>query len=724
MIRQYIKYGISGLLAILCMACQQENLTEVAKGSFSVTLLQDTLGITTKATPAALDKEITALFQLTIRDAAGNTHYEGAFTEQNIAVPEGTYTLTATYGEEKELALDAPYYVGTQPNMTAKVGETTPVTITCAVANALISVDWSNKEKFDKVYADYGIRVKVGSSLVKLTPDSEQSAYLKAGASYSLAFVGTLKGSQTEVNIPLNATDLPASLAAKEHCTLTLKIDDHAALQIQKAEVTKTTIQATIPLKWLPAPTVSAQGFDNLNQLTFYETAAPLAQLNLELSSPLQDMAFSINFQDETYRSLNGDYQLSSITDEQKQKLSTAGIILPTIGGQPAYVVMGDLLGKLQATNEGDVINTFTLKSVKANDRDIAEPIAYSIIVKKPQFKIAVDERNTWSREFTIEEATVQHGNENAIKSRLVYQYYDGSEWVDCQTREGTKGRTQQFAAAAEAISNKSYKVRALYRGVISSNEVTVSLENPDQLPNGNMEEWQQANSDWDFPNYLPWNSGNETWWNTDNEFTLRYTVKIKTSYNGFPAVSYSTAHKHGGNRSAELRNTAAGPANTGNVGPGAVVYDVNKVAGMLFVGDYTGTTSTSGANGSISIDEGRPFSARPTQLSYWYMYEPYGTDTYDMVVKAFDADGNVIATNSYASNEAQAEWKQVTLNLDYTSTAKIAKIYVFFESSNAGQGNVPYGLDRKVTLADDKERTTHYGSVLRIDDIQLIYDK
>ena len=719
MIRQFIKYGISCWLAIFCMACQQENLTEAAKGSFRVTLLQDTLGITTKATPATLSQEITGLFQLTIRDAAGNAQYEGAFTEQNIAVPEGTYTLTATYGEEQELALDAPYYVGTATNVTAEVGETTPVEISCKVANALISVDWSNKEKFDKVYADYGIQVKVGSSLVKLTPDSEQSAYLKAGASYSLAFIGTLIGSQTEVNIPLNATDLPASLAAKEHCTLTLKIDDHAALQIQKAEVTKTTIQATIPLTWLPAPTVSAQGFDNLNQLTFYETAAPLAQLNLGLSSPLQDMAFTINFEDETYQSLNGDYQLSTITDEQKQKLSTAGIILPTIGGQPAYVVMGELLGKLQASNEGDVINTFTLKSVKANDRDIAEPIAYAIIVKKPQFKIAVDERNTWSREFTIEEATVQHGNENAIKSRLVYQYYDGSEWVGCQTREGTKGRTQQFTAAAEAITNKSYKVRALYRGVISSNEVTVTLENPDQLPNGDMEEWQQANSDWNYPNYLPWNSGAEAWWNTDNEFTLRYRIEIHTSYNGFPAVSYSTAYKHGGNRSAELRNTAAGP-----VGTGTVVYDANKVAGMLFVGDYTGTTSTSAANGSISIDEGRPFSARPTQLSYWYMYEPYGTDTYDMVVKAFDANDNVIATNSYVSNEAQADWKQVTLNLDYTSTEKIAKIYVFFESSNAGQGNVPYEKKRDLTLADDQKRTTHYGSVLRIDDIQLIYDK
>ena len=105
-------------------------------------------------------------------------------------------------------------------------------------------------------------------------------------------------------------------------------------------------------------------------------------------------------------------------------------------------------------------------------------------------------------------------------------------------------------------------------------------------------------------------------------------------------------------------------------------------------------------------------------------MYEPYGTDTHDMVAKVLDAENKVIGTCSYISSEAQGEWKQVTLAINYTSSAKAAKLYVFFESSNAGQGNVPYGKQRKLTLADDKERTTHYGSILRIDNIQLIYDK
>ena len=149
----------------------------------------------------------------------------------------------------------------------------------------------------------------------------------------------------------------------------------------------------------------------------------------------------------------------------------------------------------------------------------------------------------------------------------------------------------------------------------------------------------------------------------------------------------------------------------------------------MLFLGDYTGTTSTAIADGSIKIDEGRPFSVRPTHFSFWYTYDPYnsdGADTFEALVKVFDANGTVIGSGNYTCNKLTTSWTQQTIAINYTGeiVAKAAKIYVFFQSSNAGQGNVPYGKKRDVVLADDAKRTTHYGSVLRIDDLELRYDK
>ena len=688
----------------------------MAKGSFSVTLLQDTLGITTKATPAALDKEITALFQLTIRDAAGNTHYEGAFTEQNITVPEGTYTLTATYGEEQELALDAPYYVGTQPNMTAKVGETTPVTITCAVANALISVVWSNREKFDKVYADYGIQVKVGSSQVTLSPNSTQSAYLKAGVSYSLTFIGTLKESQAEVNIPLNATNLPATLAAKEHCTLKLNIDDKAALQIQKAEVTKTTIQATIPLKWLPAPTVSAQGFDDLNQLTFYETAAPLAQLNLGLSSPLQDMAFSINFQDETYQSLNDDYQLSTITDEQKQKLSTAGIILPTIGGQPAYVVMGDLLGKLQASNEGDVINTFTLKSVKANDRDIAEPITYKITVKKPKMEIALPDYAIYTKQFTIDECVIEGGNERILRNGLKYQYkFDNTdEWINC-----SNSNQQLFE---QQPATKNFQVRAIYNNRLSSNIVSGTLEEEAQTPNANMDEWTSTTREarvsgvesYNQPFFYPWVTESNHWWDTNTLQSMPTSITscllntdVLPNVKSFPTATYEDLSN--GNKAALVRTISVNDGNTSGTSLGS------NIRGILFAGT---------ADGSGNMTEGRPWLSRPTAMTFQAKYNSYDNERFGVYVELYNGE-TLIASGSLLSinGESVTAYTAQTVSLNYAvENLKATSIRIRFCS--VAEGDKPAIKKEKEVYLPTGNRKAHAGSELYIDDIQLIYDK
>lgn len=717
MIRRTIKYGISCLLAILCMACQQESLTEVAKGSFSVTLLQDTLGITTKATPAALDKEITALFQLTIRDAAGNTHYEGAFTEQNIAVPEGTYTLTATYGEEKELALDAPYYVGTQPNMTAKVGETTPVEISCKVANALISVDWGDRTKFEKVYADYGIRVKVGSSQVTLSPNSEKSAYLKAGTSYSLTFIGTLTDSQTEVNIPLSTSDLPPTLEASDHCKLTLKIDDKATLQIQKAEVTVTTIQATIPLTWLPAPTVSAQGFDNQNQLTFYETAAPLAQLNLGLSSQLQDMSFTIDFQDETYQSLNGDYQLSTITEEQKKKLSTAGIILPTIGVQAgACVVMGDLLGKLQATNEGDVINTFTLKSVKANDRDIAEPITYQITVKKPKMEIALPDYAIYTKQFTIDECVIEGGNERILRNGLKYQYkFDNTdEWINC-----SNSNQQLFE---QQPATKSFQVRAIYNNRLSSNIVSGTLEEEAQTPNAHMDEWTSTTREarvsgvesYNQPFFYPWATESNHWWDTNTLQTMPTSITscllntdVLPNVKSFPTATYEDLSN--GNKAALVRTISVNDGNTSGTSLGS------NIRGILFAGT---------ADGSGNMTEGRPWLSRPTAMTFQAKYNSYDNERFGVYVELYNGE-TLIASGSLLSinGESVTAYTAQTVSLNYAvENLKATSIRIRFCS--VAEGDKPAIKKEKEVYLPTGNRKAHAGSELYIDDIQLIYDK
>lgn len=737
MIRRYLTYGISSLLLLFWVACQQEQLTESAKGILQITLAEDTLGVQTKSSPAALTDEVMGLFQITVRNTAGFTFFEGDLISSEVALPSGLYTVRASYGTDSPIALDAPYYLGELSNVEIKAGQTTPIIVTCKVMNALLSINWSNRAKFDQVYSDYGVQVKVGNASVTLRPDSQQSAYLQAGVAYALTFVGTVKETRTEVSIPLTDTKIPTSLAAGDHCTLTLNTDSKTALQVQKAEIDRTTIQESIPLEWLPAPIVNAQGFEG-NQLSFYETDAPVAQLNFDLSGPLQELAFTLALDAESpYADLNGDYTLSTLTAEQKGRLIRAGFILPDIGVQAgACLSLSGFLSNLLADNERERPNQITLTHLKANGKDIAQPLTYTITVKKPEFSVSVDERNCWAREFTIDEITMQHGNEATIKSQLVYQYFDGANWVDCQTREQVKGRTQQFTEAAEAIVNKSYRVRALYRGAIASSEATATLENPDQLPNSDMEEWRLDIYQDDLLatriSYDPWDEGQSAgFWDTNNRFTTRHrtnsSAATMANYNGMPAVSLVPGRS---GLAAELRSTANGKANT-LLSDGR--KDYNKVAGELYTGTAKVTTGGNDANASSDTHErikDSQFASRPSALYFWYKYAPFDdTEKFSVTIELLDEQKNVIAT-SYQEygGSTDATWQEIDLPVAYTANEKCAFVHVLFCSTTVTGANMKfeectYTLYKSLTDTYSFNRA-YVGSILTIDDIQLIYDK
>lgn len=727
----FLKALCLGLVAVLLAACQAEPW-EGAEGGFRIALGED-LSVVTRSTPAELGKPEAGRFSLKIvKESTGGTLYEGGYTEKTIPAAAGLYTVSAAYGSNPVLGLDSPYYRGEETGVEVTEGQTTSIALTCKVANALTSVVYNEPEKFDALFSSYGLTVAAGSSSVTIGKDqTAKSVYYRAGTVPTFRFSGTLKDNGQAVSLTLEDERLKdaATFAAAKHCILTLAVKPATSgviLTVEKVEVENVSISETIPVDWLPAPKISATGFDESKTLAIYETAeTPSASIDFTVSRPLEDMSFSLNFSDENLLTLNKDYILSTLSDEDRVKLADAGINLPLIGSSsPKMTFSEDFTSKLSAKNEGVTNNRITINSVTANNRTNTDGAqTFTIAVHKPAFTVSVLPGNVWSKEFTIEEITVEEGkgNPEKIKANLVYQYQDNGEWKDCSNQET---RQQIFP---EHPQNRNYKVRAIYRGALTSNETDIELETQEQLVNSDMEAWYQTDSGWDAPNYIPRGSSNEAeYWDTNNEFTFRYNISswFRSDYNGFPAVSYCTSSKHSGNRSAELRNTAAGPVSTSTV-----VYDNNRIAGMLFYGNYTGTTSTGAANGEASIDEGRAFNVRPTQISFWYTYEPYNgdqQDTYEVAVKVFDASGNVIGEGKHTSNQSITSWTYQTVDITYQNdyVEKAAKIYVCFLSSNAGQGNVPYEKKRNVTLSDSGSYTTHAGSILRIDDISLIYDK
>lgn len=740
-----VKFLVAILLGVLFVACsEEENLSQTGKTGFLVSLAED-VKVDSRKTPEELGKPAASQFKLKITNqATGSELYSGSYTEDLIPASAGTYEIEATYGDNPVLALDAPYYKGTAEADLAD-GESKTVQVNCKVANALASVTFDNSGtyRFDEQFSSYGVRVTLPDASTVIT-DNGKSAYYQAGSKPVFVFEGKTDNQTVEVPLDNSEFSKDSTFAAGAHCIISLKLGATSSgvrVEIAKVEVQEVTINETIPMEWLPKPKVTATGFGSNNTLSFVETETPEAKLSLNLSSALQDIKFKFNFEDEQFAFEDREYLLSTDKETIEQALD---VTLPSVGDKPESIDLGGLIAKLQ-TNAGVPTNNSIEIDVQANNRWSSEDAeanrVYTLTCNKPEFSIAVQEGNVWTKTFTIDEAIVTTGNTEVLKEKLVYQYKEkdagDDAWQTC-----SNGLEQVFS---EHPAGKDYEVRAFYREGIVSNVVNVTLESPDQLPNSNMEGWSYETYDKGRYSFNPWADNGTPFWDTNNDYTTRHrnnsSSATMTNYNGFHAVSY--VQGRGGNGlAAELRSTANGRGNTRVELPswlGGTQHsekDINKVAGKLFTGTANVEMTGNDINGDDTYTEEKnaSFPSRPTVLTFYYKYAPYNSDTWSVHIELLDENKNVIVQNDKTSSDAKSDWTQESVSLDYadgTTYAKCKYIYVIFKSTINEGADMPY---REITqtfyvlengsLSPHTYEPAYVGSVLTIDDIELIYDK
>ena len=725
-----VKFLVATLLGVLFVACsEEENLSQTGKTGFLVSLAED-VKVESRSTPEELGEPVASQFNLKITNqVTGSELYNGSYTSDLIQASAGTYAIEATHGDNPVLALDAPYYKGTAEAELAD-RESKPVNVKCKVANALASVVFSDGGalKFEDQFSECELNVLVAGDRALI--DGVKSAYYRAGSTPTFEFRGILKDGGEEVVQTLTDDKFsdPATFAAGAHCVITLKIGavvPGVKIEISKVEVNEVTVSETIPMKWLPKPKVTATGFDSNNTLAFVETEQKQAALNLDLSSALQDIKFKFNFEDEQFASLDKKKEYLLSTDKETIE-QTLGITLPSVGDKPESIDLKGLIAKLQ-TNAGVPTNNSIEIDVQANNRWSSDAIEgestpnlkYTLTCNKPEFSIAVQPGNVWTKTFTIDEPTITAGNAEILNEKLVYQYKERDAGDDAwQTCSG--GLEQVFSDAPE---NKAYQVRAFYREGIVSDVVDITLETPAQLPNSDMEEWwietKTAGSLITKKTYYTFHpyaegQGNSSWWDTNNDKAQGGTVAFGIWYEGCFAscVSYTT-DVHGGSKAALIYLSGCGDGYANTSGS----YVGGAMVGSLFIGSY-----------NSGIIQGHSFESRPSSLSFWYKYKPYNSDAFKVIVSLKDGDTE-IATGTYeptAYSEEDNAYKQATVDFNYTDDkATATTICVQFLASNKTElSGSDFAWGTTINYPTIGDWTVHMGSVLKIDDLHLNYDK
>lgn len=730
------------ILALAMVGCQEEEDSVLTDGTGLLISLTNDVEVTTKSTPAELGEPLKQKFKLkVVNDATPSLkYYEGNYKEGlKVSTPEGRFRLTAEYGTNPILALNDPYYKGDTIAEVEK-GKTTSVSISCKVANALTSVVFGKStegQDFTADFSDYRVDVFVeeDENHTYVAPveikDNGKSAYYRAGTIPTFTFVGKVRGTGKPYTFKLENDQLKnvANFAAGKHCKIILtmaKAEAGLKVEVSKVKVENVDIIETIPLEWLPKPKLEAsEAFEN-NTLSIVETQTVSdALIKLNTATGLQDLKMKFYFTDEQFASLNDkEYLLSNAED--KAAIEALGIQLPTIGEKGQVIDFTSVVNKL-LTNNGETTENTVELDVKSNNRWSSEDTeanrVYTLRCENPGIMVSVDERNCWSREFTIDEITLPDGSKadiKKIKANLVYQYYDGSEWKECASRENKKGRLQQFAAKAEEIATKEYKVRALYRGAVASvSDVTATLEEPTQLPNSDMEEWyieKKTKSRKIYYTFHPYKEGyaSSSWWDTNNKKAQGGTVAGSLWYEGCFAscVSY-TEDKHWGSKAALIYLSGCGDGKANTSGS----YVGGAMVGSLFIGSY-----------NSGIQQGHSFASRPSAISFWYKYKPYNSDAFKVEVQLKNGE-DIVASGVYepsASSFEDSEYKLATIDLQKIITdKKVTTICVQFLASNkTSLDKDDFAMGTTINYPTIGNWKVHMGSVLKIDDISLIYDK
>lgn len=728
---QYILYV--AFVALFFTACQEDDFGGAEQGGIRIALADGTTGVdvTTRSTPSELFDGFKKKFKFQIK---GGDNYDQTheWTEDVIPLAAGVYEIIATCGTEQAAGVvefDKPCYTGKAEGIKVEVGKEAKAEVKCKVTNALVSIKFADEEEFEKYCPNASIQISVGSQTEKWA-NLKESAYFKAGSSLSTLQLWKSDQEDTKIDLLKEAgTDIPKSFAAGDHLIITLSIgkaNGNIVIKISQVEVDKVTIEETIPMEWLPKPKMEVDGFTG-NQLVMYESETPTAKFNFNLSSGLQELKFTLDFDDETYQSLNKEYVLSTLSESDKQALTGAGVVLPSIGDKGNVSLdFSGLAAKLTGSTEGGALdNVIKLTEVKANNRVLeGGEQTYTIQTHAPEFGIKVYPGNTWTKQFTAN-TEITKGNAEVIREGMTFEYStNGLDWI-----------SSKDSLITGLTPDTNYKVRLKFGKHYK--EVDVKTYPVIPLENGDMEDWNLTRTketgyilfvpkSINVPRYYPYaNTETDPWWTTNMERAVIWSV-APIEATTCPNVSYVT-DAHTGYKAAEIRTSGHGGGYaTTYAGSASAIYEESAFAGRLFIGTYKWEDDKEVQT------LGHTYASKPQKLAFWYKYKPFKTDAFKVEI-SLKSENTVLAEAVFVSNASSnedTEYKYQEIEFEYKEGEEFlnlepTSIYVSFMSTKAESftKNEQFEVATSCNLSDVGNWECHIGSRLKIDDVSLIYD-
>ena len=416
-------------------------------------------------------------FHLWKDDGKFDKTYTGLGDFVDAQFPVGAHSLEAFSGDIEEEGLGKPYFAGST-TFNVYDGEHAKPTLVAKLANTAVSVEYT--EAFMKYFTAYSTEIHSsnGTNYITMpeltTPGTESEwAYVKPGnvdinitVTKQNGVSGTVKAATIENALPGTHYHVVIDANGGEvgNASITVSFDDATTLEPIEIDVSGDILVT-------PAPVLTAHGFTSGTPIEILEGDAAEATLKVNILAQGDVASVKLNTSSPTpeLSSLQGDVELLTATEEQKNALTTLGVTTKGVWsgvGQVAEIDFTNILQNLKVAN-GVSDHIFTITVVDKLNRT-CEPVVLKIQAPKPVLVIS-NQQDLAYQQTTAEFDFTYNGKD--IQNKVKFQATNaGDDWEDCTYSSVVdNGGGSYHVVINIPLRSSDSKVRAIYNTTTSA---------------------------------------------------------------------------------------------------------------------------------------------------------------------------------------------------------------------------------------------------------------
>ncbi len=641
-----------------------------------------------------------------------------------VQLNEGDYRLVVQHGDTLGWGFGKPYYLASPLFSITKEKRNVEVNAVAKLANVRIKVEYDTETINTEIYSDYKTIVRhtaYAEKKITFGKDERRYGYLPGG-------VLVLEFWAKEDGVWKTFESEPIEYKPNDSVLFTLTTDGSEGNLLVEIIVDNTVEQEDETVKIpavttpQPGPEIILNGFDGEgNAHSFVEgTEATGATASFTAKGALEHCYLTVDSDYLEGKGVPAEIDFADVPTDLAAKLKSLGFLWDenmATSRKPSYVdfsgVIRKMMSDIKAEAQDVEVAKFTLK-VEDGAEKTAES-SFSIISSTVNQTLTIHDYNVWAKRIVSPVVQADKGNMSKVKLQIST---DGNSWSDLGTYQEKTEYRLTFANVTGLQPETTYKLRSIYNDnpVLVSPVVTLTTEEAAQLGNNGFEEWTEGQvksydiiGDTYQYTYYPWANGSaDKWWDTNNAETTKTSgTPGYLEKKCFPMVSFMPGRN--GGKAAQIMAIAVNGGNTN----GTSLSDA--VPGEIFIGTYGGTRNHS-------------FSSRPDKMKFWFKYDirtddDHNSDTYRASVIIYNGTQEIgRGLLEYNTASDITSWTQASVDINYTVTDKAATaVYVqFLQTTNS---KPVYNMNVSITYGNNRTAGVHGGSVLTIDDVELIYE-